>query len=308
MKISLIDVDGHHFPNLALCKIAGFYKATGHTVDWYSPLWSRPDKIFASKVFTFSPDYTDYSARDPEPIKGGTGYDPLVKLPDEIENFKPDFSIYPDEIMRNPKTGNLQAFGFLTRGCIRNCPWCIVPKKEGAIKPVRTIEEITQGRKEAVLMDNNFLAAPEDFVSEQLQKIAREKIAVDFNQALDARLVTPKNARLLAACKWIRFIRFACDTSAQIEPVKRAVSLIRESGNRKFSFSVYLLIQEIADAEKRLREMVKLDVSPFAQPYRDFTNEIKPTKEQKDFAAFANVKGGKLCLKMKFSQYQHGSI
>ena len=69
MKIALVDVDGHHFPNLALCKIAGSYKREGHSVEWYSPLFSNPDKIFASKVFTFTPDYIDYSVNDPEPIK-----------------------------------------------------------------------------------------------------------------------------------------------------------------------------------------------------------------------------------------------
>ena len=76
MKIALVDVDGHNFPNLALCKIAGFYKREGHSVEWYSPLFSDPDMIFASKVFTFTPDYADYAAKHPEPIKGGTGYDP----------------------------------------------------------------------------------------------------------------------------------------------------------------------------------------------------------------------------------------
>ncbi len=302
-QISLVDVDGRNYPNLALCKIAGFYKHAGYTVDWYTPLFSKPEKIFASKVFTFTKDFTEYASDAPEPEKGGTGYDAAKKLPDEIENAEPDFSIYPDEIMRNPQNGNLQAFGFLTRGCIRNCPWCIVPKKEGAIRPVASIEQITQDRKEVVLMDNNFLAAPDDFIFDQLSRIAKSGIRIDFNQALDARLVTPKNAAALAACKWIRYIRFACDKSAMIEPIKRAVALIREAGYKGGIFS-YMLVQDITEAEKRLHELLKMDIRPFAQPYRDFVSMEPPPKEQRDFAAFVNVKGGKLALKMKFKDYK----
>ena len=302
-KIALVDVDGRNFPNLALCKIAGSYKREGHSVEWYSPLFSDPDMIFASKVFTFTPDYTDFAAAHPEPIKGGTGYDPKIRLPDEIENGQPDFSIYPDSIMRNPRSGNLQAFGFLTRGCIRHCPWCIVPEKEGYIKPVSTIEDIAQDRKEVVLMDNNFLAAPDDFVFDQLERIRRSGIAIDFNQALDARLVSPAKAAALAACKWIRFIRFSCDTAGMIEPVRNAVSMIRKHRPR-MQFFIYLLIREIEDAEKRLHAMLELNVTPFAQPYRDFTAGSEPTDEQKRFAAFVNVKGGRIALKMKFSDYK----
>ena len=301
MKIAIVDVDGHHFPNLAICKIAGYYRECGHSVEWYSPLFGVPDVIYASKVFTFTRDYTDYSINHPEPIRGGTGYN-LEELPAYIENHTPDFSIYSDAIMRNPRTGNLQAFGFLTRGCIRNCPWCIVPKKEGAIRPVASIEQITQGRKEAVLMDNNFLAAEPDFIFDQLSRIARTGVRIDFNQGLDARLVTPQNARLLAGCKWIRFIRFSCDCAEMIEPVRRAVSLLREVGCRREIFC-YLLVREIGDAEYRLRELVRMGISPFAQPYRDFMTNSEPTAEQRRFAAFANIKGGRLALRMNFKDY-----
>ena len=151
--------------------------------------------------------------------------------------------------MRNPRTGNLQAYGFLTRGCIRTCPWCIVPKKEGKIRPISSIETIAQGRKEVVLMDNNFLAAPDDFVFEQLEKIRRSGIAIDFNQALDARLVDPDKAAALAACRWIRYIRFSCDTAGMIGPVRNAISMIRKHRPR-MQFFIYLLIREIEDAEK----------------------------------------------------------
>ena len=293
MNISLVDVDGHNFPNLALMKLSIWHKAQGDSVEWYSPLFSQPDKIYASKVFTFSPDYTAYAPGHPEPIRGGTGYDPNVKLPDEVERMVPDYSLYPDFPA---------ALGFLTRGCIRNCKWCIVPKKEGCLQEVDDIERIAAGRKEVVLLDNNFLAADKEFVREQLEKAARLKIRIDFNQGLDARLVTPENARLLAACRWIRYIRFSCDTVSMIDPIRRAVELVREAGFKREVF-VYMLVTDIGDAETRLQALVDLRVTPFAQPYRDFTGDSIPTAEQRKFASFVNVKGGKLCRKMSFREY-----
>lgn len=293
MKVALVDVDGHNFPNLALMKLAAWHKAQGDSVEWYDPLFSRPDRIYASKVFTFTPDFEDYAAGDPEPIRGGTGYDPNVKLPDEVERTLPDYSIYPEWGA---------ALGFLTRGCIRNCPWCIVPKKEGRLREVDDIERVAAGRQEVVLLDNNFLAASPDFVLEQLEKAARLRLKLDFNQGLDARLVTPENARWLADCRWIRFIRFSCDTVAMIEPLRRAVELVREAGFRREIF-VYMLVNDIGDAETRLRALVDLNVIPFAQPYRDFTADSTPTAEQRKFASYVNVKGGKLCRKMSFEEY-----
>ena len=295
MKIALVDVDGRNFPNLALMKLSAWHKSRGDSVEWYDPLFSRPDRIYASKVFTFTTDFQDYAAGDPEPVRGGTGYDPDVKLPDEIERMIPDYSIYPE-------WGS--ALGFLTRGCIRNCPWCIVPRKEGKLQVVDDIERIAAGRRDVVLLDNNFLAAPGEFVREQLEKAARLGLRLDFNQGLDARLMTAENARLLTACRWIRFIRFSCDTTAMIEPIRRAVRLIRETGSRRAIFC-YMLVQDIGDAETRLRALVELGVTPFAQPYRDFTDNAATTKEQRDFARFVNVKGGKLALKMSFKEYYH---
>lgn len=293
MKVALIDVDGHNFPNLALMKLAAWHKAQGDSVEWYDPLFSRPGRIYASKVFTFTPDFMDYAAGDPESIRGGTGYDPNVKLPDEVERMIPDYSLYPDFTA---------ALGFLTRGCIRNCKWCIVPKKEGELRTVDDIERVAAGRKEVVLLDNNFLAADKEFVREQLEKAARRRLKLDFNQGLDARLVTPENARLLADCRWIRYIRFSCDTIAMIEPIRRAVELVREEGFGREIF-VYMMVTDIGDAETRLRALVDLNVIPFAQPYRDFTGDSTPTAEQRKFASFVNVKGGKLCRKMSFKEY-----
>ena len=125
MRIGMIDVDGHNFPNLALMKISAWHKAQGDEVEWYAPLLATEplDKVYMSKVFTFTPDY-EWAINAKQIVKGGTGYGLYENLPAEIEYTFPDYSIYPQYPF---------AVGFLTRGCIRKCPWCIVPKKEGWI-------------------------------------------------------------------------------------------------------------------------------------------------------------------------------
>ena len=133
MRIGLTDVDGHHFPNLALMKIAAYHKSIGDSVEWASPLFGHYDRVYKSKVFTFTPDDdTPYAC---EVVKGGTGYGMYEDLPEEIDGICPDYSIYPQFTA---------AYGFLTRGCPNRCPWCIVPKKEGSIRAYSDIEEEKQ--------------------------------------------------------------------------------------------------------------------------------------------------------------------
>ena len=130
MRVVLIDVDGHNFPNLPLMKIAAYHKAAGDSVSWYNPLtdWlDVPDRVYMSKVFTFTPDY-QHPVNAKEIIRGGTGYhypDGGRELPHEIEHIYPDYTIYYDRI---PEVRNT-AYGFLTRGCPRGCDFCIVEKK-----------------------------------------------------------------------------------------------------------------------------------------------------------------------------------
>jgi hypothetical protein len=275
MKTGLVDVDGHHFPNLALMKIANYHKQNGDTVEWVNHL-ERYDKVYQSKVFTFTPDVSTVIQAD-EIVKGGTGY----KMYDELfcDDSEPDYSIYP----QYP-----HAYGFLTRGCVRHCPWCIVPKKEGHIRAYRDIETVLQGRKTAILMDNNVLASNHGL--QQLEKIADIKCKVDFNQGLDSRLVTNDIAQLLSKIKWIRFLRFACDTTSAVEPLLKAIEKLNRYGVKNYRIFVYLLVNDVNEANERCRILKKLGVNPFAQTYRDYDKSILPTREQKRFAWYVNQK------------------
>lgn len=124
MKVGLIDVDSHHYPNLALMKLSAWHKAQGDEVQWWFG-WDQYDRVYMSKVFddTYSADILE-PANAREIIKGGTGYGLLNALPYDVEHIYPDYSIYP-ELTKDT------AYGFLSRGCPRACPFCIVSGKEG---------------------------------------------------------------------------------------------------------------------------------------------------------------------------------
>lgn len=279
-KIGLIDVDGHNFPNLALMKISAWHKSNGDDVTWYSPLLSgHMDKVYMSKVFTFTPDY-QYPIDADEIEKGGTGYKDYTKvLAGEVENTFPDYSIYPMYDF---------AVGFLTRGCIRNCPWCIVPKKEGYIKPDRTWQEIRRGdTRNITFLDNNVLAS--DFGIEQIKQLGETDYKIDFNQGMDARLVTQDIAELLSRCLWQRQLRFSCDTAGAFDAVETAVKRLEKYGVPPRKVFVYCLVQDVEEAHDRVLRLASLGVDPFAQPYRDFDGG-EPTQEQKDFARWVNMK------------------
>lgn len=278
MNIGLIDVDGHRgFPNLALMRLSAWHKAQGDSVEWWNGL-THYDRVYMSKVFTFSPD-VEVCINADEIIKGGTGYKDYGSLPPKVEATPPDYSIYPHF---HP------AIGFLTRGCIRNCPWCIVPRKEGYIHPAATWEEVKRpDSREIIFLDNNVLAHPHGLA--QIDQLGREQVWVDFNQGLDARLITPEVAALLSKLHWIKYVRLACDTSEMLSVIEQATAYMREAGIASYRFWAYALVQDVEEAHKRVLALRDMGVTPFAQPYRDYDGG-EPTAEQKRLARWVNAK------------------
>ena len=155
MKIGLIDVDSHNFPNLCLMKLSEYHTRRGDRVEWWSP-GGHYDLVYKSRVFTdtYSKDEIIVSNAD-EVIRGGTGYGPDGgNLPDEVEHIMPDYFLYPRFLGT--------AYGFLSRGCPRNCGFCIVSGKEGrkSVK-VADLSEFWRGEDEIKLLDPNLLACPD---------------------------------------------------------------------------------------------------------------------------------------------------
>lgn len=274
LNIGLIDVDGHNFPNLALMKISRCHKLQGDHVE-FATMFEHYDIIYKSKVFTFTPD-EETCFRADKIISGGTGYDISSRLTAPIDQFRPDYDLYDCK----------HAYGFLTRGCIRNCPWCIVPKKEGDIHPYDEIDNIMQDKKSAILMDNNVLASEHGI--KQIERIIELGIKVDFNQGLDARLIDNSIAKLLSRVKWLHPVRLACDSPVMMEPLRRAVELLRWNNVRPARYFVYALIDDIPESIERLKFIKGLYCEPFAQPYRDFKKNTEPTRQQKDLARWVN--------------------
>ena len=260
-----------------------FVVAEKHFTDCAVALLCHYDKAYFSKIFNFTPDFGYYPQAD-EVERGGTGYDLHKNLPEGIDRLQPDYSIYP-QIDR--KT----AYGFLTRGCPNHCKWCVVPKKEGNIRPYMDVEEIAiEGRTNLVLMDNNILAS--DYGLCQIEKIVKLKYRVDFNQALDARLVTDEIARILAKVRWIKRIRFGCDTPAQITECERAISLLGKHGY-KGEYFLYCILMDFKESFNRVNywKSKSKKIIPHAQPYRatDIPNQLIP-QWQSDLARWANRK------------------
>lgn len=198
MKIGLIDVDGHNFPNLALMKISAYHKSSGDQVEFWNGL-EHYDKVYMSKVFTFTKDI-NYIIQADEVIKGGTGYDLQNKLPCEIEHQYPDYELY------NIKN---TAYGYLTRGCPRGCEFCIVKDKEGQ-KTVKVADlgEFWKGQKEIKLLDPNLIACSE--WKELMQQLIDSNAWVDFTQGIDIRLMTEEKAYMINQLK-IKMLHFAWD-------------------------------------------------------------------------------------------------
>ena len=224
MKIGLIDVDGHHYPNLALMKLSAWHKARGDTVEWWWG-WGQYDRVYMSKVFaeTYTPDIPE-PLNVKEIIKGGTGYGLDNKLPEEVEHIYPDYSIY-HELTKDT------AYGFLTRGCPRGCHFCVVAEKEGrgSVK-VANLSEWWRGQRNIVLMDPNILACPDHM--ELLGQLADSKAWVDINQGLDCRLLTEQNIEAINRIK-LKEIHFAWDYMKESESVLRGLKLYASLATRK---------------------------------------------------------------------------
>ena len=281
MIIGLHDADMEHlnkkrhkkvFPNYALMKISAYHKALGDTVEWWNSD-KEYDKVYSSKIFDFTPENPLLPS---DTVKGGTGYGLFTDLPKEIDDMFPDYSIYPDCDY---------AIGYITRGCPNNCRWCVVPHKEGAIRPYRIWEQLVRpDSNKLVLMDNNILAC--DYGIEQLKSLIDSGYQIDLNQGMDARLVNDSIAAILANLKWIKYIRFSCDTIPQIEAIHNAAALLEKYGVKPYRLFIYLLVTEnIENAECRVEQLKKLKgITIYAQAERNERLGIKPNKLQLEFA------------------------
>lgn len=276
MKVGLIDVDGHNFPNLPLMKISTFHKKQGDSVEWYRGLLSgHMNRVYMSKVFSFTRDYEWVIDAD-EVVKGGSGYAIKLEdgkevyhkeidndLPDDVEHIYPDYSLYPQHTQDC-------AYGFLTRGCPRGCGFCHVASKEGKCShKVANLDEFWKGQKKIVLNDPNILASSDH--KDLLQQLIDSKAKVEFNQGLDIRLITDDNLELLKKIRLTQ-IHFAFDRYEDKEIIEPRLRAIKDIGydRNKGKVMVYILCNydtELWQDIERIQLCRELNFSPYPMIY-----------------------------------------
>lgn len=277
MNIGLIDIDGHNFPNLCLMKLSAHLKSRGHTTTLLKPdhlikgepLFNKMDKYYGAVVFSDNKELAENLLNLGVDVRG-TGLSLNDHLEDCIEHIYPDYNLYGIEDT---------AYGFLTRGCPRGCKFCIVGKKEGLTSnKVSNLSEFWNGQKYIEILDPNTLACKDH--EELLQQLIDSKSYINFNQGVDARMLTDKNIEMLSKIK-IKTIHFAWDN-----PEDKVVPKMLEKFKEKTKFNkskmrVYVLTNFNSTIEqdlKRIYTLRKMDYDPYVMIY-DKKNAPKQIKQ-----------------------------
>lgn len=275
MKVGMIDVDGHNFPNIPLMKLSAWHKNIGDSVEWYNPLFSgHMDRVYMSKVFSFTQDYEYFIDAD-EVIRGGSGYcietvdgreiyhkERDAVLPPEIEHIYPDYDLYP-ELCKDT------AYGFLTRGCPRECDFCHVEAKEGRCShKVADLSEFWRGQKNIVLCDPNLIACKD--WKELVQQLIDSKAKVNINQGIDIRIMNDEKAEKIGQLR-VDSVHFAWDRYEDKDLIVPKFKMFKEiTGWRARKTSVFVLTNFNTTIEQdleRIYTLRDLDYDPYVMVY-----------------------------------------
>ena len=310
MRIGLIDVDGKNFPNIPLMKLSAYHKQRGDSVEWYMPFNYRYDRVYMSKVFSFSEDFTDCINAD-EVIRGGTGYairnengvevydsscdEPLPKW---VEHLYPDYSMYPT-LTRDT------AYGFLTRGCPRGCGFCHVGGKEGrrSVK-VADLWQFWRGQRKIVLCDPNILACIE--WPDLFRQLIESKAEIDFNQGIDIRLMSEKAASAIEKMR-IKEIHFAWDRYEDKDLVLEKLNLFAERVPRivgkAHKAGVYTIVNYDTTIEQDLERIYTLRDMGY-WPYVMVYDRENAAQIYKDLQRWVNMRAV-FASTPRFEDYNH---
>lgn len=310
MKVGLIDVDSK-IPNLALMKISSYYKGLGENVEFVQP-GKEYEKIFASAIFTRSKSKCEELINiygDKIEI-GGTGWDLNKWLYAEIEHIKPDYELYSVEEIASRMKGigtkehKLKkaaeivnaGMGFTSRGCIRECGFCFVPKKEGKFRDIAEIKDLLNPKSNILILhDNNLTADP--FCIDKLHEIRDRKLIVDINQGCDVRLVNENIAKALSEVKHLRSLHYAWDLMGFEQQVMQGIKTLSKyiKPYRHMCFMLVGFNTSFEEDMYRFRRLRELKVDPFVMIYNQ-----KDDKKLKHFARWVNSRIYKSC---KWDEY-----
>lgn len=208
MKILLVNVDSRW--NMAIRKMYNYFRQENEVemIDLGFSAYPHKrtkvidatgyDRVYVSNIFEINSDRVSITGCDWVEFGGIGSKNPSLQLPLEIENTDPFY--YDDEDT---------SYGFITRGCVRKCWFCKVPKYEGDLKFYNNVERVVKHRKVRFL-DNNILAY--EHHCEVFQWLIDRNICCEFNQGLDFRLVNDTNMELLSKLTYLgAYIIFAFD-------------------------------------------------------------------------------------------------
>jgi hypothetical protein len=276
VKVLLLHLDGK-IPNLALMRLHAWHRAIGDDVELRQvetasdlqprlgdPTWGR---VYGSLIFEWSRPLADVARRIyPDIELGGTGIDLMTKLPLEVEAMPPDYTGYP---------AFSSSLGFAQRGCRFSCSFCVVPRKEGKVKPVSTLGAIWRGGKHpkrVVLLDNDFFGNPNwrDVIAEA----RNERIAIAVIQGINARLLSDEQAAAIASVRWMaddfsrRRVYTAWDAEDDERTFFRGLDRLKAHGIKPDSMLVYMLIGHAAGETHAVRDYRRRKLRDYgARPY-----------------------------------------
>lgn len=258
-------------------KISTYHKQKGDVVGFNI---SDPDIVYASIVFSknkWKGDGIKQMYPGVEVHVGGSGYDLKGKLPEYIEHIMPDYDLY----------GLDYSMGFTSRGCIRKCKFCIVPKKEGYIRSNCSIYEFWDSKhKHIMLLDNNILALSDHF-NVIAHQILSENLTVDFNQGLDIRLINDGNAEVLSKLKVKPEYRFAFDDIKLEATIRKKVDILKRHGIKRGFFYVLVGFNSTFEEDMhRINVLKELDQRAFVMKYETVVGKQPYT----DFARWVNAR------------------
>lgn len=299
MNVAIIDADligrkSQRFPNLACMKLSAYHKQSDDNVILkldYDDL-QQYDKIYISKVF-LDTKFPNEILKLPNVECGGTGffYDKAEPLPYEIEHIMPDYHLYDDWIkakfQEGAKPKELEYYtdfsiGFTTRGCIRQCSFCVNKNYKQATMHSPISEFLDKDRKYICLLDDNMFAC-KDWKS-ILAELHNTKKRFQFKQGLDERLLTDEKCEMLFKSKWIGDYIFAFDNIKDKTIIEDKLKLIRKHTNIVPKFYVFcgynhndpdnynneFWKQDIVDLFERVKILASHGCLPYIMRYKDY--------------------------------------
>lgn len=306
--VGLIDVDGK-LPNLALMKISSFHKSHGEPVEFAGGDLSKYGKVYASCLFSWNKSKcVDLLKVRPDAIIGGTGWSLETVLPQEIDSYRPDYDLYTEETVyaRSCKGGiskqetkekkariiSNMGLGFTTRGCVRSCGFCVVPKKEGLLRQVAEIADLLNPRSNVItLYDNNLTADPHCI--DKLNEIRDRGLIVDISQGVDVRTMTPEKAIALSEVKHLRSLHYAWDLMKDEREVIDCISILSQHV-KKWRHMCFVLCGYNTNYDEdmyRIKILDEIGIRPYVMKFNNKRDDIRLNH----FARWVNGRFHKVC-------------